>query len=153
MVEFALPKNSKITGGKAWPKPAGATETREFRVYRWNPDDGKNPGVDTYHVDINDCGPMVLDGLIWIKNHIDPTLTFRRSCREGVCGSCPMNIDGVNTLACLPPINNLKKGTNPITPLPHLQVLKDLVPHPSRVYAPNYLSETWLQTEQPPPGT
>ena len=86
MAEFSLPKNSKITGGKAWPKPAGATETREFRVYRWNPDDGKNPSVDTYHVDINDCGPMVLDGLIWIKNNIDPTLTFRRSCREGVCG-------------------------------------------------------------------
>ena len=100
MVEFALPKNSRITGGKAWPKPSGATETREFRVYRWNPDDGKNPSVDTYHVDINDCGPMVLDGLIWIKNHIDPTLTFRRSCREGVCGSCAMNIDGQNTLAC-----------------------------------------------------
>ena len=84
MVEFALPKNSKISGGKTWPKPAGATETREFRVYRWNPDDGKNPSVDTYYVDTNDCGPMVLDGLIWIKNHIDPTLTFRRSCREGV---------------------------------------------------------------------
>ena len=101
MVEFALPRNSKITGGKSWPKPAGASETREFRVYRWNPDDGKNPSIDTYHVDINDCGPMVLDGLIWIKNHIDPTLTFRRSCREGVCGSCAMNIDGVNTLACI----------------------------------------------------
>jgi len=100
MAEFALPKNSRITGGKTWPKPPGATETREFKVYRWNPDDGKNPSVDTYHVDIHDCGPMVLDGLIWIKNHIDPTLTFRRSCREGVCGSCAMNIDGQNTLAC-----------------------------------------------------
>ncbi|HEY3680943.1 MAG TPA: 2Fe-2S iron-sulfur cluster-binding protein, partial [Bradyrhizobium sp.] len=96
MAEFALPKNSRITGGKSWPKPAGATETREFNVYRWNPDDGKNPSVDTYYVDVNDCGPMVLDGLIWIKNHIDPTLTFRRSCREGVCGSCAMNIDGQN---------------------------------------------------------
>ena len=82
MVEFALPKNSKITGGKTWPKPVGATETREFKIYRWNPDGGKNPRVDTYHVDIHDCGPMVLDGLIWIKNHIDPSLTFRRSCRE-----------------------------------------------------------------------
>ena len=79
---------------------AGATETREFRVYRWNPDDGKNPRVDTYHVNLADCGPMILDGLIWIKNNIDPTLTFRRSCREGVCGSCAMNIDGQNTLAC-----------------------------------------------------
>src|SRR6478752_10762025 len=80
MVEFVLPKNSKITGGKTWPKPAGASATREFRIYRWNPDDGKNPSIDTYFVDTQDCGPMVLDGLIWIKNHIDPTLTFRRSC-------------------------------------------------------------------------
>ena len=93
MVEFALPKNSRISGGKVWPKPLGTTEMREFKVYRWNPDDGKNPRVDTYYIDTHDCGPMVLDGLIWIKNHIDPTLTFRRSCREGVCGSCAMNID------------------------------------------------------------
>src|ERR1700749_44372 len=83
MVEFALPKNSRISGGKTWPKPAGATETREFNNYRWNPDDGKNPSVDTYYVDIQDCRPMVLDGLIWIKNHIHPTLTFRRTRRGG----------------------------------------------------------------------
>src|SRR3954471_13418492 len=100
MAEFALPKNSRITGGKAWPKPAGATETREFRVYRWNPDDGKNPAVDTYQVDGNDCGPMILAALFCVKNNTHPTLTFRRSCREGVCGSCAMNIDGQNTLAC-----------------------------------------------------
>ena len=72
----------------------------EFRIYRWNPDDGANPRIDTYYVDRDDCGPMVLDALIWIKNKIDPTLTFRRSCREGICGSCAMNIDGTNTLAC-----------------------------------------------------
>jgi succinate dehydrogenase / fumarate reductase iron-sulfur subunit len=124
MAEFALPKNSKITGGKAWPKPAGATETREFRVYRWNPDDGKNPSVDTYHVDINDCGPMVLDGLIWIKNHIDPTLTFRRSCREGVCGSCAMNIDGQNTLACTKSMHDVAAGgAVKVNPLPHQPVV------------------------------
>jgi len=108
MVEFALPKNSRISGGKTWPKPVGATETREFKIYRWNPDDGKNPGTDTYYIDIHDCGPMVLDGLIWIKNHIDPTLTFRRSCREGVCGSCAMNIDGQNTLACTKSMHDVK---------------------------------------------
>src|SRR6267142_565247 len=71
MVEFALPKNSRITGGKTWPKPPGATETREFKVYRWNPDDGKNPSVDTYHVDTHDCGPMILDGLICTKSMHD----------------------------------------------------------------------------------
>ena len=109
MVAFALPKNSKITEGKAWPKPQGATEMREFRVYRWNPDDGKNPRVDTYHVNLGDCGPMILDGLIWIKNNIDPTLAFRRSCREGVCGSCAMNIDGTNTLACTKAMDDAKR--------------------------------------------
>src|SRR3981189_2513319 len=110
MVEFALPKNSKITGGKAWPKPAGATETREVKVYRWNPGGGKKPGIETYQIQVKDWGPMVLDGLIWIKNHIDPTLTFRRSCREGVCGSCAMNIDGQNTLPSTRPIHHGGSG-------------------------------------------
>src|SRR5436305_15270057 len=126
MVEFALPKNSRISGGKTWPRPA-ATETREFKVYRWNPDDGKNPSVDTYTVDINDCGPMVLDALIWIKNHIDPTLTFRRSCRAGVCGSCAMNIDGQNTLACPQSMHDVKDRAVKVNTLPHQQVVKDLV--------------------------
>src|SRR5829696_7896838 len=118
MVELTLPKNSKVGEGKVWPKPAGAKETREYRIYRWNPDDGQNPRIDTYHVDTADCGPMILDALIWIKNKIDPTLTFRRSCREGVCGSCAMNIDGRNQLACLTSIEDCK-GTVKIYPLPH----------------------------------
>src|SRR5258708_38490890 len=135
MVEFALPKNSKIWGGKTWPKRAGATETREFKVYRWNPDDGKNPSVDTYQVDTNDCGPMVLDALIWIKNNVDPTLTFRRSCREGVCGSCAMNIDGQNTLACTKSMHDVKEGAAKVNPLPHQPVIKDLVPDLTNFYA------------------
>ena len=152
MVEFALPKNSRITGGKTWPKPAGATETREFRVYRWNPDDGKNPSVDTYHVDTNDCGPMVLDGLIWIKNHIDPTLTFRRSCREGVCGSCAMNIDGQNTLACTKSMHDVTSGgAVKVNPLPHQPVVKDLVPDLTNFYAQYASIEPWLKTTTPTP--
>jgi succinate dehydrogenase / fumarate reductase iron-sulfur subunit len=150
MVEFALPKNSRISGGKTWPKPAGATQTREFKVYRWNPDDGKNPSVDTYFIDTEDCGPMVLDGLIWIKNHIDPTLTFRRSCREGICGSCAMNIDGTNTLACLKPIEEVK-GSVGITPLPHMAVVKDLVPDLTQAYAQLRSIEPWLKADTPPP--
>src|SRR5579871_2978783 len=98
MAEFTLPKNSKIGAGKVWPKPAGASALKELQIYRWNPEDGQNPRMDTYWVDMGDCGPMILDGLIWIKSKIDPTLTFRRSCREGICGSCAMNIDGLNTL-------------------------------------------------------
>ena len=152
MVEFALPKNSRITGGKVWPKPQGATETREFKVYRWNPDDGKNPSVDTYHVDTHDCGPMVLDGLIWIKNHIDPTLTFRRSCREGVCGSCAMNIDGQNTLACTKSMHDVASGgAVKINPLPHQPVVKDLVPDLTNFYAQYASIEPWLKTTSPTP--
>ena len=100
MAQFILPKNSRVTEGKTWAYPTGSPDVREYKIYRWNPDDGQNPRMDTYYVDCADCGPMVLDALIWIKNNIDPTLTFRRSCREGVCGSCAMNIDGRNTLAC-----------------------------------------------------
>jgi succinate dehydrogenase / fumarate reductase iron-sulfur subunit len=76
----------------------GAKNVRRFHIYRWDPDSGENPRMDTYEVDLDTCGPMVLDALLKIKNEIDPTLTFRRSCREGVCGSCAMNIDGTNTL-------------------------------------------------------
>ncbi|MGZ5917352.1 MAG: 2Fe-2S iron-sulfur cluster-binding protein, partial [Methyloceanibacter sp.] len=103
MVQFTLPTNSKVKQGKAWnPPPEGAEEGRwrEYRIYRFDPETGENPRLDTYWVDMAECGPMVLDALIWIKNTIDPTLTFRRSCREGVCGSCSMNIGGTNTLAC-----------------------------------------------------
>ena len=126
MVQLTLPANSKIGKGKVWPKPEGAGELTEYRIYRWDPDGGANPRVDTYYVDHKKCGPMVLDGLIWIKNNIDPTLTFRRSCREGVCGSCAMNIDGSNTLACTKAQEDIR-GVVKVYPLPHLPVVKDLV--------------------------
>ena len=100
MANFTLPPNSRVQPGVAHKAPAGAKNVRAFKVYRWNPDDGQNPRLDSYWIDRKACGPMVLDGLIKIKNEIDPTLTFRRSCREGICGSCAMNIDGTNTLAC-----------------------------------------------------
>src|ERR1700760_607823 len=127
MVEFALPKNSRITTGKTWPKPAGSN-LKEFRIYRWNPDDGANPRVDTYFVDLDACGPMVLDAIIWIKSKIDSTLTFRRSCREGICGSCAMNIGGMNTLACTRGIDEVGAAPVVVHPLPHQEVIKDLVP-------------------------
>ena len=150
MVEFTLPKNSRVTQGKAWPAPLQARDLREYRIYRWNPDDGNNPRLDTYHVDLDDCGPMVLDGLIWIKNKVDPTLTFRRSCREGVCGSCAMNIDGTNTLACTKDMNDIK-GEVKIYPLPHMPVVKDLVPDLTEFYAQQASIKPWLQTESVTP--
>jgi len=150
MVELTLPKNSKINTGKVWDKPEGASNLREFKIYRWNPDDGKNPQVDTYFVDLDNCGPMILDGLIKIKNEIDPTLTFRRSCREGICGSCSMNIDGTNTLACTKGMDEVK-GTVKIYPLPHLSVVKDLVPDLTNFYAQHRSIEPWLQTKTAAP--
>jgi succinate dehydrogenase / fumarate reductase iron-sulfur subunit len=150
MVQLTLPKNSKITQGKTWPAPAGAKRTTEFRIYRWNPEDGQNPRVDIYFVDRDDCGPMVLDAIIWIKNKIDSTLAFRRSCREGVCGSCAMNIDGYNTLACTLAIDDVKAPVK-IYPLPHMEVVKDLVPDMAVFYAQYASIEPWLQTDTPPP--
>ncbi len=150
MVEFALPKNSRITEGKTYPAPAGAKRTKTFKVYRWSPDDEANPRVDTYVIDLDACGPMILDAVIHIKNNIDSTLTFRRSCREGICGSCAMNIDGVNTLACTKPIDEIK-GDVKIYPLPHMDVVKDLVPDLNAVYAQYASIEPWLKTDSPPP--
>jgi succinate dehydrogenase / fumarate reductase iron-sulfur subunit len=150
MVAFALPRNSKIGTGQAFKAPAGAKRVREFKIYRWNPDDGKNPRLDTFEIDMDACGPMVLDALIKIKNEVDPTLTFRRSCREGICGSCAMNIDGGNTLACLKPIEEVK-GAVKIHPLPHMPVVKDLVPDLTHVYAQLQSVEPWLKADSAPP--
>ena len=150
MVQIRLPKNSRIVTGKTWPRPKGATNVRAFHIYRWNPDDGGNPRVDTYFIDTDRCGPMVLDALIKIKNEIDPTLTFRRSCREGVCGSCAMNIDGGNHLACTSGMDEFK-GDIRIYPLPHMPVVKDLVPDFTHFYAQHAMIEPWLHTKSPTP--
>jgi succinate dehydrogenase / fumarate reductase iron-sulfur subunit len=146
MVQLRLPKNSRMTVGRAWPAPQGATRTKTFKVYRWSPDDGANPRVDSYVVDLDSCGPMVLDALIKIKDEIDPTLTFRRSCREGICGSCAMNIDGANGLACTTGIDEVR-GDVRVYPLPHMPVIKDLIPDLSHFYAQHASIKPWLETE------
>ncbi len=150
MAEFTLPANSKVGPGKAFPAPAGAKRVRDFKIYRWDPDSGQTPRLDSYGIDLDACGPMVLDALIKIKNEVDGTLTFRRSCREGICGSCAMNIDGTNTLACLKPIADVN-GAVSIYPLPHMAVVKDLVPDLTHIYAQYRSIRPWLQTETPPP--
>ena len=134
MVEFSLPANSKITKGVTHKAPVSATRVKRFNIYRWNADDGKNPRIDTFEVDLDNCGPMVLDALIKIKNEVDSSVTFRRSCREGICGSCAMNIDGMNTLACTRYIDDSKDDCT-IHPLPHMSVVKDLVPDLKNAYA------------------
>ena len=144
MAEFTLPKNSKVQKGRCHNEPGPEQRSRTFEIYRWDPDDEANPRLDQYAVDLESCGPMVLDALLKIKNEIDSTLTFRRSCREGICGSCAMNVNGVNTLACTQSIDSLK-GPIRIYPLPHMGVVKDLVPDLSHFFAQYASLEPWLK--------
>ncbi len=149
MADFFLPKNARVLPGKTF-RAEGASNVRTFRIYRWDPDSGENPRVDSYEIDMDRCGPMVLDALLKIKNEIDPTLTFRRSCREGICGSCAMNIDGTNTLACTKAIDEIR-GEVKIYPLPHMQVVKDLVPDLTHFYAQYASIRPWLRSDTPAP--
>ena len=146
MANLRLPKDSKVRPGRTHGGELGS-ENREFQIYRWDPDKNENPRLDVFHVDLKNCGPMVLDGVIKIKNEIDSTLTFRRSCREGICGSCAMNIDGVNTLACTKPIAEVK-GKVKIFPLPHMPVIKDLVSDLTEFFQQLASVEPWLKTNE-----
>ena len=116
MVQLTLPKNSRVLKGNLFSLETDAKGKKTFKIYRYDPEKKENPRLDTYEIDLKKCGPMVLDALIYIKNELDPSLTFRRSCREGVCGSCSMNIDGTNTLACTKNINDVR-GDLKIYPL------------------------------------
>ncbi|NKB76214.1 MAG: succinate dehydrogenase iron-sulfur subunit [Gammaproteobacteria bacterium] len=151
MAEFSLPANSLVQKGRKF-KDVSSGQLRSVQVYRWDPDTGENPRVDTFDVDMDACGPMVLDVLLRIKNSIDSTLTFRRSCREGICGSCSMNINGVNTLACTTAAAEIK-GDIKIYPLPHMSVIKDLVPDMNNFYAQYASIKPWLQADSAAPDS
>lgn len=153
MVELTLPKNSRINkNGKTYKAREGAEEVRTFRVYRYDPSTPDNPSIDTYEVDVSNVS-MVLDGLIKIKNEIDPTLSFRRSCREGVCGSCAMNINGANTLACTKAMDDIGDGDIAVYPLPHQPVVRDLVTDLSNFYRQHAYIEPFLQAKTEEPET
>lgn len=144
MVQLRLPKNSRPKKGKKH-STLSAKQPKTIKIYRYNPDQTANPRYDEYKIDLSTCGPMVLDVLIKIKNELDTSLTFRRSCREGICGSCAMNIDGTNSLACIKPIDEIK-GTIHINPLPHMPVVKDLVVDLTHAYGQYASIKPWLQT-------
>ena len=159
MAKFTLPANSKVGKGREYKAP-NAKRVKKFHIYRYDPEDRdgtgkpKNPRIDSYEVDLDACGPMVLDALLKIKDEIDSTLTFRRSCREGICGSCAMNIGdkkGTNTLACTKPISDME-GDVCISPLPHMPVIKDLVPDLSHFYAQYASIKPWIETQTPAPA-
>src|SRR5687768_8246613 len=153
---FPLPRNlgvsaeSRIERGRTWPAPAGAGRVKAFEIYRYEPDSGRNPRLDRFEIDLDQCGPMVLDALIKIKDEIDSTLTFRRSCREGICGSCAMNIDGTNWLACTRFVDETHKRAT-IYPLNNMRIIKDLVPDLTHVFAQYHLIEPWLKSSAPAP--
>jgi succinate dehydrogenase / fumarate reductase, iron-sulfur subunit len=150
MAEFLLPANSRIRKGRLHEAPDGARAPRTFEIYRFDPSSGETPRLDTFELDLEGCGPMVLDALIQIKGLIDSSLTFRRSCREGICGSCAMNINGLNRLACTTSLRDLG-GTIRIYPLPAQPIIKDLVPDLSRFYAQYASVKPWLQASTPAP--
>ena len=152
MAQFTLPAHSKILKGKKFDATTAETKrSKTFKIYRWDPDEDANPRIDEYKIDLDKCAPMVLDALIYIKNYVDSTLTFRRSCREGICGSCAMNIDGTNTLACTKGIDEVK-GDAKVYPLPHMDVVKDLVPDLKLAYAQYAAIEPWMKTDTPAPS-
>jgi succinate dehydrogenase / fumarate reductase iron-sulfur subunit len=150
MLQPRLPKNSRIGKGKHFPASKDASRTKIFEIYRWDPDSGENPRWDTFESDLDDCGPMVLDAVMKIKDEVDPTLTFRRSCREGICGSCSMNIAGTNTLACTKPIEDIR-GKVKINPLPQLYVVKDLVADMTDFYGQYGAIRPWIRTDESAP--
>lgn len=150
MAEFKLPANSVLKIGKTYPAPEGATNIKTFKVYRYDPSKGENPSIDTFHVDMDNCGPMVLDALLKIKADTDASVSLRRSCREGICGSCSMNIDGQNTLACTKAIDDIE-GDVTVYPLPHQPVVKDLVSDLTNFYAQYASVEPWMKSDTPAP--
>lgn len=153
MAKFSLPKNSKVKKGSVYGEKTA--ESKKFIIYSFTPPEGdqqyQNPSYDTYHIDTSKCGPMVLDAMIKIKEELNPSLAFRRSCREGICGSCAMNIDGRNTLACTKPISEVK-GEVKISPLPHMPVIKDLVTDLTVFYDHYHSVQPWLQSKDPEAG-
>lgn len=123
---------------------------REFMIYRWDPENEDKPTYQTYKVDLNACGPMMLDVLLKIKDEQDSSLSLRRSCREGICGSCSMNIDGKNGLACLTRVEREAKAPTRVSPLPHMYVVKDLVVDMSNFYAQLKSIKPYLQKTTDP---
>jgi len=136
-------KEANKVSPNAAPK---AVDNVNFRIYRFQ--EGGKPHMQSYSVNMKECGPMVLDALIKIKSEQDSTLTFRRSCREGICGSCAMNIDGTNALACLKSVkSSTKNGVVKIYPLPHMNVIRDLVPDLSGFYDQHKTIRPWLELQ------
>jgi len=147
----ALPRVNAPVFRTAATAQAIAPNMKTFKIYRFDPEANGKPYTQEYEIDLNECGPMTLDALIKIKNEIDSTLAFRRSCREGICGSCAMNIDGVNTLACLSKITTDSSAMK-VNPLPHMYVVKDLVPDMSNFYQQYKAIEPYLKTAKKPEG-
>ncbi len=148
MGKFTLDKKSRVVKGEVFNVANNAKNKATVKIYRYNPDDNKNPQINTYILDLDVVGNMVLDVLIYIKDNVDSTLTFRRSCREGVCGSCAMNINGLNGLACTTILKKDDDITLNIYPLPHMNAVKDLVVDMENFYNQYYSIKPWLHDDE-----
>lgn len=148
MVEFTLPKNSVVKQFDA--PPTKGNNFQRVELYRWNPESGENPHIDIFDIPKDECGSMILDVLLKIKNDLDSSVTFRRSCREGVCGSCAMNVNGKNTLVCTKSLSDYEGETLKIYPLPHMEVVKDLVVDMTHFYAQYASIKPWLENSTTP---
>lgn len=121
-------------------------------VYRYNPETDDKPYMKDYEYELDDqSDAMVLDVLIALKEK-DAQLTFRRSCREGVCGSDGMNMNGKNGLACITPVSSLKSNKIVIRPLPGLPVVRDLVVDMTQFYKQYEKVKPWLMNNEPTGG-
>ena len=148
--ELRCGPESRIGRGRTWPAPTGTVRIKSFEIYCYNPDSGENSRLDNFEVDLDDCGPMLLGALFWTKDKVDSTLTFRRSCREGICGLCAMTIDGTNWITCMRFISDL--ATPAMTyPLANMPVIKDLVPEATHLFAQHAMIEPRLKSKTPAP--
>jgi succinate dehydrogenase / fumarate reductase iron-sulfur subunit len=153
MVQLRLPKNSVPIEGKKYSnvdalnEVASKNKTKTFKVYRWSGNESEQPKIDSFEISFPKSDTMVLDILNRIKSEVDPSLAYRKSCREGVCGSCSMNIDGVNTLACQKPLEECNDEIN-IYPLPHMPIIKDLVPELGHAFEQYKSIKPWLKNDE-----
>lgn len=121
----------------------------KFRIYRYQPESGDKPRMQDYELEIDPAGKMLLDALLAIKA-LDETLSLRRSCREGVCGSDAVNVNGKNRLACITPLAELKQPIE-VRPLPGLPVIRDLIVDMEPFYRQYRSVKPWLINASPEP--
>jgi len=126
------------------------SETIRLEIYRYDPEGDDGPKMQAYEVPLFKPGMKLLDALNYIKWNLDGSLTYRRSCGEGVCGSDGMNINGVNGLACITDVAGLKQPIR-VSPLPGMPVIRDLVVDTTHFFEQYRSIKPWMHSDSPVP--